>query len=242
MLHKTRGIVLNQLPYSDSSVIAHIYTEKFGRQSYWIQGAHSKRSKNKASALQPLFLLDMEVYHNEKGGLQKAKEIRNFPLFNSIPFEITKTTLAFFISEVLSRSLQEEEANYPLFSFLHNSILTLDLQQEKVSNFHLYFLLKLTKHLGFFPAGIYTDENCYFDYLSGEFIDHPPMHKCYITADLSVHFAHFLHSDFDDSMSYPLNYGIRNQVLKSIIEYYNHHFENICKIHSLNILKEVYHL
>ncbi len=56
MLTTTRGIVLHHFKYSEKSIIAKIYTEKFGLQSYIINGVRSAKSKNKAVYLQPLSL------------------------------------------------------------------------------------------------------------------------------------------------------------------------------------------
>jgi DNA repair protein RecO (recombination protein O) len=240
MLHKTRGIVLHQLPYNDSSVIVHIYTEKFGRQSYWLSGAHSRKSSQKSNTFQSLFLLEMEVYHKPHE-LQKVKEVRNFPVYTSIPFDINKTSLVIFIAEVLFKSLKEEESNPALFEFLHNSLLTLDLQKDKVSNFHLYFILKLTRYLGFSPTDNYSDEKCYFDYHAGMFSESPPLHNQYLDKNLSGYVHFFLSSDFETSMNYPMNSDIRVLILGKLLDYYDFHFERIGKILSLNILKEVYH-
>ena len=55
MLYKTRGIVLNHIKYSDTSVIVTMYTETFGRQAYIVNGVRGKKSKIKANIFQPLF-------------------------------------------------------------------------------------------------------------------------------------------------------------------------------------------
>ena len=75
MLHNTRGIVLNTIPYSDTSLIVKIYTEQFGLQSYIVSGARSKKGQRKANLLQPLSQLDLVVQHREKNTLQRIVEI-----------------------------------------------------------------------------------------------------------------------------------------------------------------------
>ncbi len=240
MLTKTRGIVLSHLPYNDHSIVVHLYTEKFGRQAYWVRGTHSRRSSFKASLFQPLFLLELESYHKPHQ-LQKLKEVRNYPVYTTVPFDIHKTTLSLFLAEVLYRSLREEEANEALYHFLSNSLLALDLETEQASNFHLYFLLKLTRYLGFSPSDNYSVLNGYFDYHNGEFVNYPPMHNQFLDKTLSGYLHFFLSKSYEECMQLPLNAEIRVLLLGKIIEFYNFHFEGICKIHSLNILKEVYH-
>ncbi|HQS52668.1 MAG TPA: recombination protein O N-terminal domain-containing protein, partial [Daejeonella sp.] len=47
MLHKTRGIVFKTTNYAESSVVVQIFTEKFGLQSYLINGIKRPKSKIK---------------------------------------------------------------------------------------------------------------------------------------------------------------------------------------------------
>ena len=44
MLEKTRAIVLNQIKYTDSGIIARMYTREFGRQSFLIKGMRNKKA------------------------------------------------------------------------------------------------------------------------------------------------------------------------------------------------------
>ena len=71
MLEKTRGIYLHHINYSETSIIARIYTEKFGIQSYLIQGVRKRKASFSKSLFQSLFLLDMEVYYRPGRDLQR---------------------------------------------------------------------------------------------------------------------------------------------------------------------------
>ena len=51
MIESTKGIALHYYKYSENSVIAKIFTEKFGLQSYIIKGIRNKNSKQKLSIL-----------------------------------------------------------------------------------------------------------------------------------------------------------------------------------------------
>ena len=48
MLHKTKGIVLGHVKYGESSLIIHVYTEKFGIQSYIENGVRKAKAKQKS--------------------------------------------------------------------------------------------------------------------------------------------------------------------------------------------------
>src|SRR6056297_3707722 len=169
MIQSTRGIVLHSFKYGETGIICNIYTETHGKVAFLVQGARKHKAKLKANLFQPLFLLDLEVYYKEKRQLQKIREARNAHPFQSIPYDFRKRTIALFIAEVLYKSLQEEESNPPLFSYLINQIKMLDLKEEGLANFHLYFLIHLSKYLGFFPQNNYSRSFTFFDMQNGKF-------------------------------------------------------------------------
>src|SRR5580658_7988678 len=119
MFHKTKGIVLHTIKYSETSIIAKIYTEKLGLVSYMIKGVRSSKKTSKASLLQPLTLLDMEVSHRENKQLQYIKEFRRDYVYRSIPFDTIKSTVAIFLLELISKSIREQEQNAEMFEFIY---------------------------------------------------------------------------------------------------------------------------
>jgi len=74
MLYKTKGIVINFIKYKESSIIVHILTNKFGMQSYIVNGVRSFKGTQKIALYQPLTILDLVVYKNEKRDLQRISE------------------------------------------------------------------------------------------------------------------------------------------------------------------------
>jgi len=149
MYHTTKGIVLKYFKYSEKSVITQIYTEKFGVKSYIIHGIRDKKSKTKLACLQPLSLV--EINATNKSNLSNVKTIKLFSPFKNIPFNIAKSTIAFFLSEIIYKSIKEEEANDDLFQFLIEKIIYFDSLENNYANFHLYFLMNFTNYLGFQP-------------------------------------------------------------------------------------------
>ena len=99
-----------------------------------------------------LALLELVVYHKEQGNLQQIKECRPSPSFQSIPFDIIKGSILLFLNEVLFKSLKHQEQDFELFEFIYNSLAFLDEVEEGKENFHLIFLYKLRKYLGFYSV------------------------------------------------------------------------------------------
>ncbi|HEY3389073.1 MAG TPA: DNA repair protein RecO, partial [Prolixibacteraceae bacterium] len=180
MLQKTRGIVLRSIKYGETGMITTIYTEAFGRMAFIMQGIHGKKSSVKGNLLKQLFLLEMEVDYKPGRELQRVKEIKNISPFESIPFLIVKSSQALFLAELLEKVLREEESRPELFGFLFRSIQVLDLLEEGISNFHLIFLIQLTKYLGFGPSNNYSASNQFFDMIAGNFVLSPPAHPWFL--------------------------------------------------------------
>ncbi len=240
MLSKTRGIVLHTIKYGDTSLIAHTYTEQFGRQTYLVKGAYSRKASINANQFYPLNLLEMEVYSKKNHDLHNLKEARNNPVYLHIPFQPIKNSIAVFIAEVLYRTLREQEPNPILFSFLLNSLQLLDLETKNIANFHMVFLIQLSKHLGFFPFNNYSETNKLFNLLNGCFEQEVPIHGYFIHKEESAIFATLIEKSFDEADSISLSRQLRHYFLEKLIEFYKLHISGMGNIKSLQILKEVF--
>ncbi|MEC7454712.1 MAG: DNA repair protein RecO, partial [Bacteroidota bacterium] len=151
MLVTTEAIVLSKINYSETSLIVRCYTLSDGVKSYLVKGSKQGRSGKKNAALfQPLNQLEITSQHKANSSLSIPKSTKINNPYQTIPYAMDKLSVVLFLSEVLSAALKEEEANPSLFQFLCNSLSWFDMQ-DNVANFHIFFLLSLTKHLGFFP-------------------------------------------------------------------------------------------
>jgi DNA repair protein RecO (recombination protein O) len=241
MQQKTRGIVLRSLKYGDSGVITTIYTEAFGRMSFIMQGIHGKKSAVKANLLKQLFLLEMEVDYKQGRELQRVKEVKNISPFVAIPFGIVKSSLAIFLSELLEKVLHEEESRHDLFEFLFRSIQVLDIMEDGVGNFHLLFLIQLTRFLGFAPSNNHSELNQFFDMMAGNFVSSPPDHPWFLKDHQSEMLARLIGTSYQQSSEITMDRESRNTWLDIIVEYYGLHMGNKLKLKSLDILREISH-
>lgn len=238
MLHKSRGIILKSTHYSESSLVVHIFTEKFGIQSYLLQGVRKNKSKIRTSMLQPLHLLQMVVYHKENNGLQRISELRNEPLLNNISMDVVKTSLSLFICELLYQTLKEQPSDEELFNFLSHSIEMLDLTEQSVANFHIWFMLKYTKYLGFYPQ-ILSKNHLYFDLKNAQFVDSIPEHPIFMNEVCSQLMLHIMQSNFDEIQNIKINTENRKQLLLDLIRYYEWHLPGFKGLKSHHVLEEV---
>ena len=240
MLNKTNGIVLHTIKYGETSVIARVYTQLFGLQSYLIKGARNRKGGNKMSLLSPLTMLDMEVYRKETAQLHHIKEMRIAYPFSSLPFDVIKSSIALFINEVIFRSVREEEPNPPLYSFLESSIRWFDLVPNHYSDFHLWFMLHFCSYLGFTPQDNYSSSKTIFNLQEGLFQSHLPDHADYLSDPLSSKLFLLSASTLSDLSTLQLTAQIRHELLPRLVDFYRFHIQGMKDINSLEVLREVF--
>jgi len=241
MLQKTRGIVLHSLKYGETGLITTIYTEAFGRMSFIMQGIHGKKSPVKANLLRQLSLLEMEVDFKQGRELQRVREVKNSSPFATIPYEIAKSSQVLFLAEMLNKVLREEESRPELFEFLYHSIQVLDLMENGIANFHLLFLIQLTRFLGFAPSNNYSAQNQFFDMIAGKFVLSPPDHPWFLKESESPVLSRLLGMNYQNSTEFKPEQGLRNIFLDFILEYYGLHLGNKLNVKSLEILRQILH-
>lgn len=238
MLIKTRGIVLNFLKYRETSIIARVYTEQRGVQSYVVNGVRKAKPPGRIALFQPLTLLELVAYIPRQGsGLTRLSEFRCAEPYQTMPYDVRKSSVALFLSEVLAKSVREEEGNPVLFRFLHDSLLAFDEQEVGTENFALLFLLHLAGYLGFGPqtGGEITDQVA----MAGpaptgsSFSSGPATLRL---REFDQYFNELLHTPAASTIP---NGHIRRELLAVLIRYYQLHVEGLTEVKSLEILSEV---
>lgn len=240
MLEKTRGIALKVTNYSENSVVAQIYTEKFGLQSYLINGAKKPKAKIHINMLQPLHLLDMVVYYKDSGTLQRIKEATASPVLQQIPLDIAKSSVAIFLNEILYKALKIQQPDPYLYEFIQQSILWLDKTHTAIHNFHLCFLMKLSRFLGYMPSADKADKP-FFDLVEGIFTHTPPPHTFMLQEPHTSMFQAILHVPYEESHTIQMKHEDRIYLLEQIINFYKLHTDNFGSVNSLEILEEIFH-
>ncbi|MCF2874618.1 MULTISPECIES: DNA repair protein RecO [unclassified Tenacibaculum] len=234
----TKAIVLSTLKYGDTSLIVKCFTLEEGVSSYIIRGVlSSKRGKLKPAYFQPLTQLELTANHSNKNSLNSIREARVIYSYENIYTSVVKQTIVMFLSEVLSSIIQEEEKNEVLYKYIETGLIWLDTH-DNISNFHLLFILNLSKFLGFYPD-LADKEKLGFSLLEGRFTD-TTYEKLVITGKELILFKSLLGINFDaiDSISY--NKNERQIILRIIIQYFELHLEGFKKPKSLDVLETVF--
>lgn len=235
MKHKTRGIALHVLNYSDSSIIIKILTRNFGLRSYMVKGIASKKSKARKALFQPLNLLDLEVSETGKDKIEIIYEARNNPVYKSINQNIYKTLIGQFLAEFLIKTLKEENIDEELFAFIEDSLIELDSREENYSSLHLKLMLDLTRYMGFYPSAPAGSEN-WLDLEEGVFVLKPEHGKLYADTRESRLLLSLI-NDPDSLNSF--NREMKQVLLSVLLRYYECHVPGMTNLRSVKVLEEV---
>jgi DNA repair protein RecO (recombination protein O) len=236
MYHKTRGIVLNTIKHSETSIVAHILTEKFGRRTYIVNGVRGKKSK--MNYFQALSVLDMEVSERSNKGLQRIKEMKFVNTYSNIRFDYVKNYISFFLAEVLYRTLIYDVQDSSIFQYLLASIDYLDAKEDNYYNFHLFFILELTQYLGFYPRNNSSEVKRYFEMEHGEFSNFKS-NTC-LDEKNSFYLSKMIDSNLLEIEQIKMSGKERSEFLDAFLNYYSLHNHSLNNLNSLKVLKECF--
>ena len=173
---KTKGVVLTQIKYGDTSLIVRIYTEQYGLQSYLLRGIlKSGKGKLKAAYFLPLTQLDLTAVHRGKG-LERIVDVRRDKNYSSLHTDIAKSSLSLLLVETLQNALKEDFKDLDFYRFLVNAADWLD-DNDRLGHFNIVFLLGLSRFLGIEPQKNYS-EGSVFDLNEGVFIPAENLNSC----------------------------------------------------------------
>ena len=234
----TKALILSAIKYGDTSLIVKAFTASDGIKSYLLRGVlTSKKGKLKTAYFQPLTQLEIVANHRNKGTLESIREAKVYYHYQTLYAEMSKNAMTLFLAELLSNSIREEEQNLPLFNYLEASLQWLDMHQD-IANFHLFFMLSLSRYLGFFPDVNELDQP-YFDLLEGEFTSVESLNPTMRGENLYF-FKSFLGTNFDAINFIKMKKSNRQELLKSLILYFELHLQGFRKPKSLAVLNEVF--
>ena len=237
---KTSGVVLYKIPYNDKMSIVHIYTEQFGRMSYMLTQSAGKKARLQRTLFSPFSILEMEVEHKPGREIQRIKEARPEIILQNLHYDPVKSAVTLFLTEILARLVHIPEPNPPFYRFLTNAIQQLDLIEEGKANFHLWFLLKLSGYLGFYPNGEDYTKGARFDLMNGIFVQEQPAHAWFLKPEEAVHFHTLLKMNSRNLHLFSFNREERVKILEYYMLYFRLHQAGFTELKSLEILKAVF--
>ncbi|MBP5338163.1 MAG: DNA repair protein RecO [Prevotella sp.] len=241
MQTKTDAIVLHTIKYGEQKLIVDMFTRELGRQSFVVPISKSGRSKLKKQYFQPLTLLTVEADVRQPSNLQKLRDATLLQPLTSMLTEPSKLAIGLFIAEFLCHALRDEQRNEQLFDYVRLSIEWLEGRQADYANFHLVFLMHLSRFLGFFPnlAGAGEKALC-FDLRAGVFCATPPPHHEWLAPHEARRIRLMMGMDYPSMHHLRLSRTVRNRTLEIIETYYRLHLPAFPELRSLPVLRELF--
>ena len=230
MICKTAAIVLKNTNYSETSIICQMYTRELGVRTYILQSVRKGKSAIKPSMIQPLSLVDIDVYEKKNANINRIKELKNNPILYNIQDSMIKKSVAMFLVEILNQCITEEQYEVELFDFIQEQVLALE-NKDMSPLFPIRFLVLFSFHLGVQPQGVYSSETPYFSLDEGVFTNEVGNHT--IASKPAQLLSFILHNPDEDIK---VHSDIRKETLDCIIKYYQYHILKRQKLNSVEIL------
>ena len=243
MLVKTEAIVLHSLKYGETRLIVDLFTREAGRLSCIVPLPKPPRSRLKKQYFQPMTLLEVEIDLRQRLQLQKMKDARLLSAYATIPFSPEKLALSLFVAEFLYHALRSEQQDEPMFDYISTSIQWLEGRDSDYANFHLVFLMHLSRFLCFYPNLDYREDRqptVYFDLRSASFCGAPPVHRDFLMPEEAGMLRLMMRMDYSTMHLFKMNRQQRYRCIEVALQFYRLHLPDFPDLRSLDVLRDLW--
>lgn len=239
MEQKTRGIVLRIVKYADNKIIVDFLTREEGRLSVACKVSSSSRSRIRRQLFQPLSILDIDYSRSPRQQLATLTDARLATVYSSLPFDGVKLSLAFFVAEFLAYATRDMHSDAVLYGFVEQSLLWLDASDRGLANFHLMFMMRMSRFLGFYPDVETYEEGALFDLREGAFVQHVPLHTDYLRADDARRMLLLMRMSPFNLHLFRMSRAERNHAVDICLQFYRLHIPAFGEMKTLPVLRDL---
>jgi len=238
MLLKTESIVLKTIKHRETSVISNFLTREEGNLTVFANGVRKLKSNLPASLFQPPVLVDAVLYFRANKDMHRVKELKtSFPFYN-IFTHFQKMATAQFLTELTLKSNREKGPNPSLFDFVKESLIELEKTDPLPGLFPLFFMIKLTGHIGIAPD-LRIDKSGYLDMREGVVKPDQPEHPHFMDQKNTRVLTSLFHSTAEDLNHLKVDNDQKRQLLKQLSDYFLIHIDGMKSLQSPEILKAI---
>jgi DNA repair protein RecO (recombination protein O) len=233
-------IVLHTIKHKESGIIVQGYSNRAGRETFFLRGAGKKEKSSNLSQLHPLSVLEVTLSSMKLSEIPIIKEFSAAFRLPSIRGDVFKSSIALFISELIYRTIKEQEQNNDLYNFLLTSIKLLEEIKYGTANFHPYFMIGFCRQIGYSPEALLHRDGMLFDIPSAKYL--PLKEKsefCFGPQESSL--LHKLSvTPVQEISSIKITGDQRYLFIKEMIRYISFHTGHNVRVESLEVLHEVF--
>lgn len=232
--------MLHTVKYGESKMVVDVFTREVGRLAFVVAVSKSSRGRMKKQYFQSMTLLEMECDVRPNVPYQRLTDVRLLSPYGSLPFVADKLAIALFVGEFLCHALRSEQRNVTLFDYVKDSLMWLDAAESNYANFHLTFLMHMSRFMGFFPNLEDYAEGCIFDLRNGCFSHLVPTHRDYLSAHDARVMMQLMRMDFATMRYFRMSRMERNRITEVVLSYYRIHVPDFPALRSLTVLQELF--
>lgn len=241
MLVKTEAIVLRAFKYGENKLIVDLFTRTDGKLSFILAMPKSGKGRLKRQLFQPLTLLTVTADIRPKATLHKLTDAAIDVAFTSLPFNPYKLSISLFVDEFLCCALRGEQRNEPLFLYIKDSLRWLDeCRNDGFANFHLVFLMRLSRFLGFYPNLDDYRDGDFFDLRGSCFCSRPPLHGDVLAPIEAGRVRLMMRMNYQTMRLFRMTRAERNRLLDVAVRYYAIHVPDFPELKSLAVLRDLF--
>lgn len=240
MLVSTKAIVLRQLKYGEQQLIVDLLTEELGRLSFMVRMPKTSKAKVKKQFFQPLSILEVVFDYRQRSQLQRLRDVRVAVPYFSAQTNPVKLTILLFLAEFLGYATRGVQKDVLLFGFVEHSLVWLDTASQGYANFHLVFMLRMSRFIGFYPNMDTYVDGAFFDLREGRFTTAVPVHPDFLKPDEAAPMSTLFRLNFTTMHLMRLNRKERNRITELIVRYYRLHLPEMPELKSYAVLKEMF--
>jgi len=145
---KTEAVVLNKIDYRDTSVIASLYTEEFGKISAILKGGRSTKSKT-GRIVDPLNHLQIIIYKKETRDVQLLSDAELISHFSKLKENLSALKFSYAVIELVYKLTPVDEQNKKTFKGIVRILSLMEKGEEKPEVLFGKFFLFLMKETGY---------------------------------------------------------------------------------------------
>lgn len=239
MYQKTRCIVLKTTKYGDNKLIIDFLSREEGRISAAWKIPSSPKARVKRQLFQPLTILDIDFSHSPRQQLALIRDARLATIYTSLTTDSTKIAIAFFIAEFLSYATRDTHCDPVLYDFVENSLLWLDSSDRGTYNFHLMFMMRASRFLGFFPDIESYSLGSLFDLREGLFCSYAPLHSDFLSASDAERLLLLIRMSPYNLHLFKMSRLERNHIIDLCLHFYRLHIPAFGEMKTLEVLREL---
>ncbi|MFT4661172.1 MAG: DNA repair protein RecO (recombination protein O) [Patiriisocius sp.] len=224
-----KGVFLHRLAYSETSLIVTFYTKSSGLRKFIFKGG-----KKKAHSLFPMSIGELSFYERKESDLLHLTSV-DPATTHQFQFDPVKSTIAFFLAEVVRKCIQQGAPDEMLYNFVVDQISSLEGNEEH-QYFPIHFLIDFSEVLGIQPY-IEEDQAAYFNLDDGTFETYSKVELRVATGEA----ARLIKQRILSIETLDHSKEVREKALEVMLDYYRIHIPNFDTIDSYEIVKEILH-